>query len=160
MAAEKTAETSVGMPQLDFSTFSNQAFWLIVVLCALFLLIRLLVIPRMDNILTNRRKVIEEDLIAAETIKDSSEKLKSSITLEIEKSKIKASDTISKAKDKIKERYTTGMAEASEITGKLIEDSEKNIEKIQKSAKKEIEKIAKVLEPEIIEQIVSIKKEK
>jgi len=153
MATEKHVETTVGMPQLDFSTFSNQTFWLIIVLCCLFLLVRLLIIPRMDNILSNRRKVVEEDLIAAETFRDSAEELRKSITLEVENARIKASETISKAKDKVKLSYDSGMAEASEITEKLVEESEKNIEKMQKNAKKEVENLAKLLVPEIVKKI-------
>ena len=153
MAAEKNVESTVGMPQLDFSTFSNQAFWLVVVLCCLFLLVRMLIIPRMDNILTNRRKVVEEDLIAAETVRDSAEELRKSITIEVENARIKSAETLSKAKDKIKLSYEVGMAEATVITEKLIEDSEKNIGKVQKKAEKEVENIAKLLVPEIIEKV-------
>ena len=113
----------------------------------------------MDNILTNRRKVIEEDLIAAETFRDSAEELKKSITLEVESARIKASETISKTKEKVKLSYDSGMAEASEMTEKLVEDSEKNIGKMQKTAKKEIEKIAKLLVPEIVKKISNSSKQ-
>ena len=62
MATENKVETSAGMPQLDFSNFDNQTFWLLVFLFLVFLVIRLLVMPRMEETLTNRRKIIEEDI--------------------------------------------------------------------------------------------------
>ena len=36
MASGTEKEPSIGMPQLDFSNFDNQAFWLIVFLLAIF----------------------------------------------------------------------------------------------------------------------------
>ncbi len=153
MAAENSTEATVGMPQLDFSTFSNQTFWLVLVLLCLFLMIRVLVIPRMDNILTNRRKVIEEDLIGAETLRDSAAQLRESINNEVDSARSRAAEILKKNKDKIKSDYEAGMSEASEITEKLLEDSEKRIVKMEKSADQEIEKICGKLVPEIIEKI-------
>ena len=104
MATNNTPEVSTGgMPQLDFSTFPNQAFWVIVTLTCLFVMVRLLIIPRMDNILANRRKVIEEDLIGAEKLREEAEELGKSITSEIDQSRLRASEILSKSKDKVKQ---------------------------------------------------------
>ena len=62
MAVNVEEKASVGMPQLDFSNFDNQAFWLFVFLTLVFIVVRVLVMPRMESTLTNRRKIIEEDL--------------------------------------------------------------------------------------------------
>ena len=37
--AEHAAEASVGMPQLDFSTFPNQIFWLVVSIVVLYFIV-------------------------------------------------------------------------------------------------------------------------
>ena len=70
MASTSEKSSSVGMPQLDFSNFDNQAFWLLVFILLVFLVIRLLVMPRMEETLTNRRKIIEEDIQEAEEFRD------------------------------------------------------------------------------------------
>ena len=151
MASKNTAEaSSAGMPQLDFSTFSNQAFWLIVTVTCLFLMVRLLIIPRMDNILANRRKVVEEDLIGAEKFREAAEELSKSITEEIDESRVRANDIIGKSKEKIKHNRQKGLQEAAEITNDLLIESEKTIQKMQKEADKQIEKISAELAPEII----------
>jgi len=62
MASTSEQSSSVGMPQLDFSNFDNQTFWLLIFLFLVFLVIRLLVMPRMEETLTNRRKIIEDHL--------------------------------------------------------------------------------------------------
>ena len=70
MASSSENSSSVGMPQLDFSNFDNQIFWLVIFLVSSFLVIRILVMPRMEETLTNRRKIIEEDIQEAEEFKD------------------------------------------------------------------------------------------
>ena len=154
MASNNTAEASSGgMPQLDFSTFSNQAFWLIVTMVCLFMMVRFLVIPRMDNILANRRKVIEEDLIGAEKFREAAEDLSKSITKEIDESRARASDIIGKSKDKIKQNRQKGLQEANEITNTLLIESDKAIQKMQKEANKQIENISAELAPEIVTKL-------
>ena len=154
MASNNTAEASSGgMPQLDFSTFSNQAFWLIVTMVCLFMMVRFLVIPRMDNILANRRKVIEEDLIGAEKFREAAEDLSKSITKEIDESRARASDIIGKGKDKIKQNRQKGLQEANEITNTLLIESDKAIQKMQKEANKQIENISAELAPEIVTKL-------
>ena len=63
-AAEKA-----GMPQLDFSTFPNQIFWLVVTLVVTFLLLKLVVLPRVAGILAERKGAMASDLAAAEELK-------------------------------------------------------------------------------------------
>ena len=154
MATNNAAEaSSAGMPQLDFSTFANQAFWLIVTVACLFMMVRFLIIPRMDNILANRRKVIEEDLIGAEKFKEAAEELSKSITEEIDESRARANDILGKRKEKIKQNRQKGLQEATEITDALLIKSDKTIQKMQKEANKQIEQISSELAPEIITKL-------
>lgn len=158
MATNNNTEVSSGgMPQLDFSTFPNQAFWLVLTLVCLFLMVRLLIIPRMDNILANRRKVIEEDLVGAEKFREASEELAKSITEEVDQAQVRATDIILKSKEKIKQNRQQGFDEAAEITDTLLADSEKTIKKMKKEANKQIEKISLELAPEIVSEF-SVKK--
>jgi F-type H+-transporting ATPase subunit b len=154
MATNNNAEASSGgMPQLDFSTFPNQIFWLVITMVCLFMMVRLLIIPRMDNILANRRKVIEEDLVGAEKFRDSAEELRNSITLEVESARQRSNEIISKSKQKSKQNRIKGMAEASEMTTKLLLDSDKVINKMRKEATKQVDKISAEIIPEIIKKM-------
>lgn len=157
MTATNSSEASSGMPQLDFSTFPNQAFWLLVTVFCLFLMVRLLIIPRMDNILANRRKVIEEDLVGAEKFRDSAENLKNSITEEIDLARMRAGDILNKSKDKTKLNVQKGIIEAAEMTSKLLLDSEKIIRKMQHDADNQVDKITAELVPEIVTKIFPLK---
>lgn len=67
-AAAGNAEAA-GMPQLDFSTFANQIFWLIVTLVAIFFVLSKVALPRIGAILADRRGRITRDIAAAEDFK-------------------------------------------------------------------------------------------
>ena len=154
MATNNNAEASSGgMPQLDFSTFPNQAFWLIVTMLCLFMMVRLLIIPRMDNILANRRKVIEEDLVGAEKFRDAAEELRKSITLEVDTAHLRSNEIISKSKKKAKLNQKKGRDEASAMTTKLLQDSDKVINKMKKEAVHQADKISSEIVPEIIKKM-------
>jgi F-type H+-transporting ATPase subunit b len=154
MAANNTAEASSGgMPQLDFSTFPNQAFWLVITLLCLFMMVRLLIIPRMDNILANRRKVIEEDLVGAEKFRDAAEELRNALTSEVDSARTRSNEILSKTKQKSKSNYQKGMAEASEMTTKLLVDSDKLIGKMQKDAAQQVDQISDEIVPELIKKM-------
>jgi F-type H+-transporting ATPase subunit b len=154
MATNNTAEASSGgMPQLDFSTFPNQAFWLVITLLCLFMMVRLLVIPRMDNILANRRKVIEEDLVGAEKFRDAAEELRNALTSEVDSARTRSNEILSKTKQKSKLNYKKGMAEAAEMTTKLLVDSDKSIGKMQKEAAQQVDQISDEIVPELIKKM-------
>jgi len=155
MAKDSSTQAASGMPQLDFSTFPNQGFWLLITIFCLFLMVRLLIIPRMDNILTNRRKVIEEDLVGAEKFRDAAEALKESITQEVDAARVRANDIINKSKEKNKGTHENGSREAAEMTKKLLAESEKNIQKMNQEAKSKINKISEELAPKIVDKVFS-----
>ena len=71
MATEATgeAEAAVGMPQLDFSTWPNQIFWLLVTLVVIYFVLSKIALPRIGAVLADRKSTITNDLAAAEELK-------------------------------------------------------------------------------------------
>ena len=61
------------MPQFDFSTFPSQIFWLAVCFTVLFVLLNKMVVPKVDDILTERQKRIDDDLSKAADLKAETE---------------------------------------------------------------------------------------
>ncbi|MFT6911590.1 MAG: F-type H+-transporting ATPase subunit b [Paracoccaceae bacterium] len=62
-------EVEAGMPQLDFSTFPNQIFWLVVTLVAIYLVLTKIALPRIAAVLAERNGTITNDIAAAEELK-------------------------------------------------------------------------------------------
>ncbi|MEO0945240.1 MAG: F0F1 ATP synthase subunit B', partial [Pseudomonadota bacterium] len=66
--AAKAAESG-GLPQLDFSTFANQIFWLVVTLVVIYLVLSKIALPRIASVLAERQGTITNDIAAAEELK-------------------------------------------------------------------------------------------
>jgi len=60
---------AVGMPQLDFSTFPNQIFWLVVTLVAIWWVLSRIALPRIGAVLAERAGTITNDVAAAEEMR-------------------------------------------------------------------------------------------
>ncbi len=63
------AAAAPGMPQLDFSTFPNQMFWLLVALVVIYLTLSRVALPRIGGILADRAGRITNDLATAEELR-------------------------------------------------------------------------------------------
>lgn len=74
-AAETADESAGGMPQLDFSTYAGQIFWLFVSFIVLYLLMARVGLPRMASVLEERRLTIDTDLQGAEDAKREADKV-------------------------------------------------------------------------------------
>jgi len=64
--ATETTEHAQGMPQLDFSTFPNQIFWLVVTLIVVYFVMSRVALPRIASVLAERHGAIQSDLDKAE----------------------------------------------------------------------------------------------
>ena len=142
------------MPQLDFSNFDNQAFWLLIFLFLVFLVIRILVMPRMEETLTNRRKIIEEDIQEAEEFRDKAVEIEKSLNDEIEAARIKANEILRNCKEEIKRNTQEALADMDIKVEELVEKSEKNVLSLKSEAKKEINALSKKLAPEIVKALI------
>ena len=142
------------MPQLDFSNFDNQTFWLLIFLFLVFLVIRLLVMPRMEETLTNRRKIIEEGIQEAEEFRDKAVEIEKSLNDEIEAARIKANEILRNCKEEIKKNTQEALADIDIKIEELVEISEKNIITLKSEAKKEVNDLSKKLAPEIVKALI------
>ena len=155
MASTLEKSSSVGMPQLDFSNFDNQAFWLLIFLLLAFLVIRMLVMPRMEETLTNRRKIIEEDIQEAEEFRDKAVEIEKSLNDEIEAARIKANEIFRNCKEEIKRNTKEALAEIDIKIEQLVEKSDKNVVSLKSKANKEVNALSKKLAPEIVKALIS-----
>ena len=64
-AADHAAQ-SVGMPQLDVTTFGNQIFWLLVTLVVIYWVLSRIALPRIGAVLADRLGTFVGDLNASD----------------------------------------------------------------------------------------------
>ena len=78
------------MPQLDFSTFVPQLFWLFLSLSFLYLILSRIALPRISDVIEERKDIIAQDI-------DKAKALSNDTDLAIEELDIKIAEAKSKS---------------------------------------------------------------
>ena len=148
------AESAPGMPQLDFSTFPNQIFWLIVTLVVLYLVLSRIALPRIATVLSERHGAIQRDLDKAEEMKRSAIAAENTYNKALADARAKANDIVNEAKSEIQKDLDKAIAKADlEIAAKAVE-SEKAISAIRDSAVQSVEEVANITANNIVDAIL------
>ena len=148
------AESAPGMPQLDFSTFPNQIFWLIVTLVVLYLVLSRIALPRIATVLSERHGAIQRDLDKAEEMKRSAIEAENTYNKALADARAKANDIVNEAKYEIQKDLDKAIAKADlEISAKAVE-SEKAISAIRDSAVQSVEEVANITANNIVDAIL------
>ena len=151
--ASNSDNNAVGMPQLDFSTFPNQIFWLVVFCVVLFAIVKLFIIPRMEDIFANRRKIIDGNIAKAEEIRLRVSEIEKQIEEELQKAKSQCDEIMSNSGNNIKEQMALALEDSKIATTQLISEAEGRLKELRDGSEAAIEKISEELASEIISKI-------
>ena len=151
--ASNSDNNAVGMPQLDFSTFPNQIFWLVVFCVVLFAIVKFFIIPRMEDIFANRRKIIDGNIAKAEEIRLRVSEIEKQIEEELQKAKSQCDDIMSNSGNNIKEQMALALEDSKIATTQLISEAEVRLKELRDGSEAAIEKISEELASEIISKI-------
>lgn len=147
--AGQTAEKS-GMPQLDFSTFPNQIFWLLVTLVVIYLILTRVALPRIGEVLAERAGTITNDLTAAEELKEKALAAEKAYNEALARARTEAAKIVADAKAEIQKDLNAAIAKAdAEIAGRIAV-SEKRIAEIQAGAVDAVAQVAKDTTAELV----------
>tara|TARA_B100001057_G_C22620963_1_gene860513 strand:+ start:301 stop:771 length:471 start_codon:yes stop_codon:yes gene_type:complete len=144
---------AVGMPQLDFSTFPNQIFWLVVFCVILFAIVKFFIIPRMEDIFANRRKIIDGNIAKAEEIRIRVSEIENQIEEELKKAKAQCDDIMNTSANNIKEQMAIALEDSKTATSQLIKEAEGRLKKLKDGSEDAIEKISEELASEIMSKL-------
>ena len=153
--ASTSNNDAVGMPQLDFSTFPNQIFWLVVFCVILFAIVKLFIIPRMEDIFANRRKIIDGNIAKAEEIRIRISEIEKQIEEELQKAKSQCDEIMNTSGNNIKEQMALALEDSKIATTQLISEAEGRLKELRDGSEAAIEKISEELASEIISKISS-----
>jgi F-type H+-transporting ATPase subunit b len=145
MATEAHGEAgkAVGMPQLEFSTWPNQVFWLLVTLVVIYFVLSKIAIPRISAVLADRKSTITNDLAAAEELKQKAVSAEKAYNDALANARTEAAKIVAQAKAEIQKDLDAATAKAdAEIAAKAAE-SEKTIAGIRDGAATAVAEVAK-----------------
>ena len=151
--ASNSDSNAVGMPQLDFSTFPNQIFWLVVFCVVLFAIVKFFIIPRMEDIFANRRKIIDGNIAKAEEIRLRVSEIEKQIEEELQKAKSQCDEIMSNSGNNIKEQMALALEDSKIATTQLISEAEGRLKELRDGSEAAIEKISEELASAIISKI-------
>ncbi|MEM7521506.1 MAG: F0F1 ATP synthase subunit B' [Pseudomonadota bacterium] len=151
MATETTvADAGPGMPQLDFSTWGNQIFWLVLALVAIYLILSRVALPRIGAVLAERAGTITNDLAGAEDLKAKAAEAEEAYHKALADARAEAQRIVEAAKADIKADLDVAISKAdAEIAAKAAE-SEAAISEIRASALENVKAVANDTASEIV----------
>ena len=154
MATETTnpnvAASEPGMPQLDFTTWDNQVFWLAIALIVTYFILSRVALPRIGGILAERQGTITNDIAAAEDLKSKAVDAEAAYDKALVDARVEAGRIVAQAKADIQSDLDIAIAEAdNEIAAKSAE-SEKAISEIRTGALKSVKEVARDTAKEIV----------
>ena len=148
--AHGEAEAAVGMPQLDFSTWPNQIFWLLVTLVVIYFVLSKIALPRIGAVLADRKSTITNDLAAAEELKQKAVAAEKAYNDALASARTEAAKIVAQAKAEIQKDLDAATARADvEIAAKTAE-SEKSIAEIRNGAAAAVSEVAKDVAAELV----------
>ena len=150
-AVEKGAEAGgAGMPQLDFSTFPNQIFWLVVALIVIYFILSRVALPRIGAVLAERQGTITNDIAAAEELKARAQEAEAAYEQALVDARAEASKIVADAKAEIQAELDVEMQKADAEIAAQTAESEKAIAEIRAGATDAVKSVAKDAAKEII----------
>lgn len=151
MATEPTgAAPGPGMPQLDFSTFGNQIFWLLITLVVIYMILSRVALPRISAVLAERQGTITNDIAAAENLKAKAVEAEAAYNKALADARSEANRIIAEAKAEIQADLDRAIATADAQIAAKTAEGEKAIAEIRASALENVTEVAKDTAKEIV----------
>jgi F-type H+-transporting ATPase subunit b len=152
MATEThAAEASgAGMPQLDFSTFPNQIFWLALTLLAIYLILTRMALPRISAVLAERAGTVTNDIAAAEHLRDRAKAAEAAYEKALADARTEANRIIAAAKAEMQAELDAELARADAQIAARTAESEKVLSGIRDQAIDSVTEVARSTAAEIV----------
>jgi F-type H+-transporting ATPase subunit b len=141
---------AVGMPQINFATFPNQIFWLVVTLVVLYLILSRVALPRIGSILAERAGTITADIDAAENYKRQAAEAEAAYHKALDDARSQAHRVVEEMRADIQADLDVAIQKADAEIAARTAESERRIAEIRDSANEAVEQVARDAAREIL----------
>lgn len=142
------------MPQLDFGTFPNQIFWLLLSLVAIYLILSRVALPRISGVLAARRNAITSDLAAAEEFRNRAAEAEAAYDKALAEARAEAARIVEETRAEIQKDVDAATARAdAEISARTAE-SEARIAEIRAGAMAAVAEVARDTAEELVHAVM------
>ena len=115
------------MPQLDFSTFPSQIFWLFVSFAVLYGLMATLIVPRLERIVTARQGRVDGDLERASRLQSEAEAIMQAYEKALADARAQAQATMKATLDRLNQVAAERQSQATAQITRRLEEAERRI---------------------------------
>ena len=141
------------MPQLDFSTFLPQIFWLFISLSFLYIVLSRYALPRVSDVIEERKDIIAQDIDSAKKYSSETDLAIEELNMKLSEAKINSQSLMNNSLQEIKESNE----EKKAILLKEINDDIVAAEaKIQEKKEESLSEISSVSEDIAIEMLENL----
>ena len=148
------------MPQLDFTTFIPQLFWLFISLSVLYLMLSRIALPRISDVIEERKDTITDDLDEAKALSIEAESVVEDLRVKLEEAKAQSQKNLMTERQKNLEEISLKRNEFEEKVSGDIASSEADISKSKESALMGISLVAEDIAEEMLNNLFVKKVEK
>ena len=139
------------MPQLDFSTFLPQIFWLFVSLTFLYIILSRYGLPRVSDVIEERKDIIAQDIDSAKKFSSETAAAIDELNLKLSEAKLVSQNLINDSFNEIREVSETKRTSLIDEVNHEVKEAEKEILVKKEAALIEISEISKSLAIEMLQ---------
>lgn len=144
------ATDSAGMPQLDFATFDNQIFWLVLTLLAIYFVLSKIALPRISSVIAERQGTLTNDLATAEDLKRQAADAEEAYNTALATARAEAQAISQQTRDDIQAQLQVEIDKADAQIAARAAEGEARIAEIEAGAMATAEEVARDVASEIV----------
>ena len=148
---------SGGLPQLDFTTWPTQIFWLVVSFGLAYILMWRVALPRIGSVLEERHNRIQGDLKRAKAASENAEQARQAFEVMLAESREKASAVMREATESIRNKMERKIKTSNASTAEKMAEAESDIAEAKARAMIDVVDIASTSAAEAVAQLTNIK---
>ena len=118
------------MPQLELSAYPSQIFWFLLCFVILYCFLAYVIIPRVSDIVKNRKEIIDKDLSALEELNSQIAQIEEKTTSVVVDADVKYKDFIVEAVAKSRAKKDDLYEEFKKKSDSLVDKSRKQIDDV------------------------------
>ncbi|MRX49978.1 F0F1 ATP synthase subunit B' [Paracoccus sp. S-4012] len=150
MTTAPAPESAGGIPQIDFTTFGNQIFWLILTIVASWWVLSRVALPRIGGVLADRQNAISGDLGAAEEFKRKARDAESAYEKALAAARSEAQGIAAEQKAGVQAEIDAAIAHADAEIAARAAESERRIGEIRESSLDDARSVAREVTAELV----------
>ena len=141
------------MPQLDFSTFLPQIFWLFISLSFLYIVLSRYALPRVSDVIEERKDIIAQDIDSAKKFSSETDLAIEELNMKLSEAKINSQSLMNNSLQEIKESNEEKKAILLKEINDDIVAAEAKIQEKKEESLSEISSVSEDIAIEILENL-------